>query len=166
MKKSNMREEYMTIRKAAKKDIPKIMDLLMQIHDLHAEARPDIFVPGIPKYSPEEVEAIMAKESSPIFVAADEKDEVLGYAFCIVKSNEGGVSLTDIKTMFIDDLCVDEKCRGQGIGKELVDYVAKVAKEYGCYNLTLNVWNLNDNAIRFYEKCGMKPMKTVMEKKI
>ena len=53
----------MTIRKAAKKDIPKIMDLLMQIHDLHAQARPDIFVPGIPKYSPEEVEAIVRSRS-------------------------------------------------------------------------------------------------------
>ncbi len=154
----------MTIRKATKKDIPKIMDLLMQIHDLHARCRPDIFVPNIPKYSPDEVEKIMGKETSPIFVSVDENDEVLGYAFCLIKHNEGGISLTNIKTMFLDDLCVDEKHRGQGIGKALVDYVASVAKEYGCYNMTLNVWNLNDGAVRFYEKCGMKPMKTVMEK--
>ena len=154
----------MTIRTAEKRDIPKIMDLLDQVHDLHFKGRPDIFVDGITKYSPEEVEKIMSEDNSPIYVAVDKKDNVLGYAFCIIKGNEGGISMTDIKTMYLDDLCVDKEHRRQGIGRQLFDYVCMKAKEMGCYHVTLNVWTLNDEALGFYKSCGMAPMKIVMEK--
>ena len=154
----------MTIRTAEKRDIPKIMDLLDQVHDLHFKGRPDIFVDGITKYSPEEVEKIISADSFPIYVAVDKKDNVLGYAFCIIKGNEGGISMTDIKTMYLDDLCVDKEHRKQGIGKMLFDYVFDKAKEFGCYHVTLNVWTLNDEALGFYKSCGMSPMKIVMER--
>ncbi|MCR5458005.1 MAG: GNAT family N-acetyltransferase [Clostridiales bacterium] len=154
----------MTIRPAEKRDIPKIMDLLDQVHDLHFKGRPDIFVDGITKYSPEEVEKIMSEDNSPIYVAVDKKDNVLGYAFCIIKGNEGGISMTDIKTMYLDDLCVDKEHRKQGIGKKLFEYVCLKAKELGCYHVTLNLWTLNEDAQKFYESCGMSPMKVIMEK--
>ena len=154
----------MDIRLAEKKDLPRIMDLLMQVHQVHADKRPDIFVDGITKYSPEEVEKIMSEKNSPVYVAVDEEDNVVGYAFCIIKENEGGISMRDIKTMYLDDLCIDEKFRKQGIGKQLFDYVYQKAKEFGCYHVTLNVWTLNDDAREFYKSCGMSPMKMVMEK--
>ena len=71
--------------------------------------------------------------------------------------------LTDVQTLYIDDLCVDEKARGQGVGRALYDFVRGFAKESGCYNLTLNVWACNENALRFYEACGLKPQKIGME---
>lgn len=71
--------------------------------------------------------------------------------------------LTDIKTLYIDDLCVDENCRGQHIGSALYEAVKKFAEEQGCYNVTLNVWECNPSARKFYEKAGLKPYKTGME---
>lgn len=98
-----------------------------------------------------------------IFVAVDNNDSVLGYAFCIFEQHINNNILTDIKTLYIDDLCVDENLRGQHIGKELYNYVINFAKESGCYNLTLNVWNCNESAMKFYESCGLTPQKTHME---
>ena len=72
--------------------------------------------------------------------------------------------LPDIKTLYIDDLCVDEACRGQHIGRSLYEFVLAFAKKQGCYNVTLNVWECNTGAKRFYEKCGLVPQKTGMEK--
>ena len=71
--------------------------------------------------------------------------------------------LTDVQTLYIDDLCVDENVRGLGVGRALYAYVRDFAKEQGCYNLTLNVWACNENALRFYEACGLKPQKIGME---
>ena len=71
--------------------------------------------------------------------------------------------LTDIKTLYIDDLCVDERKRGRHIGKTLYDAVIAFAKEQECYNVTLNVWSLNENAMKFYQSCGMIPQKIGME---
>ena len=93
----------------------------------------------------------------------DANEEVLGYAFCVITQNTGSNILTDIKTLYIDDLCVDETLRGQHVGRQLYDYVVQFAKDSGCYNVTLNVWSCNESAMRFYEKCGLKPQKIGME---
>ena len=88
---------------------------------------------------------------------------MLGYAFCVFQEHRGDNILTDIRTLYIDDLCVDEALRGQHIGRALYEYVLNYAKENGCYNVTLNVWACNESAMRFYESCGLKPQKFGME---
>ncbi len=93
----------------------------------------------------------------------DETEKVLGYAFCIFQQHVNDNILTDIRTLYIDDLCVDETIRGQHIGKKLYENVLEFARAQGCYNVTLNVWSCNETAMRFYEKCGLKPQKVGME---
>ena len=152
----------MTIRRAEKQDIDGLNRLLRQVLDVHHQGRPDLFQGGVKKYTDEELAAILADDSRPVFVAVDEKNTVLGYCFCVFQQVRSHI-LTDIKTLYIDDLCVDESCRGQHIGKRLYDFVHAYAKDSGCYNLTLNVWALNDGAMKFYERCGLKPQKTTLE---
>ena len=153
----------MNIRKANERDIAGINALLYQVHRIHAEGRPDIFRLGNKKYNDDELCAIIADDNAPIFVAVNEEEKVLGYAFCIYQETKGNPSLCDRKTVYIDDLCVDVTLRGQHIGTALYDYVKEEAQKEGCSAITLNVWCLNAGAMRFYEKCGMKPLKVVME---
>ena len=150
------------IRRAMEKDIPKMEDLLSQVDIVHHNGRPDIFKIGR-KYSAEELKVLLTDEDRPILVATDEKDEVMGYCFCIYQQHQDHSVLTDIKTLYIDDLCVDEALRGRHIGRELYEAAVKLARESGCYNLTLNVWSCNPSALRFYESCGMVPQKIGME---
>lgn len=153
----------MNIRRAVKEDIQGINHLLNQVLMVHHNGRPDLFKSGTKKYTDEELSAIIEDDSKPIFVAVDDKQEVMGYAFCVFVQHLDNNILTDIKTLYIDDLCVDETKRGQHIGKKLYEFVVKFAKEEGCYNLTLNVWSCNESAMKFYEKCGLVPQKIGME---
>ena len=150
------------IRKAQAKDIAKIEDLLLQVDLVHHNGRPDIFKVGR-KYSEAELRALLSDENRPILVSVDENDEVLGYCFCIFQKHIDSSVLTDIKTLYIDDLCVDESLRGKHVGKELYDSAVKLARDSGCYNLTLNVWSCNPSAMKFYEKMGLVPQKIGME---
>ena len=150
------------IRRAEEKDISKIGDLLSQVDLVHHNGRPDIFKIGR-KYSDDELKILLNDESRPILVSVDENDDVMGYCFCIFQQHIGNSVLTDIKTLYIDDLCVDEKLRGKHIGKELYEAAVKLAKDNDCYNLTLNVWSCNESAMRFYESCGLAPQKVGME---
>lgn len=151
------------IRFAKEKDIPKIMDLLSQVDLVHHNGRPDIFKIGT-KYSADELKVLLADKERPILVAVDENDSVMGYCFCVFEQHINNSVLTDIKTLYIDDLCVDEKLRGKHIGKQLYEAALKLAKESGCHNLTLNVWSCNPSALKFYESMGLAPQKIGMEK--
>ena len=150
------------IRRAKEKDIPKIGDLLSQVCLVHHRGRPDIFRVGR-KYADDQLREMLDDAERPILVAVDERDEVLGYCFCMYQQHDGSGALTDIKTLYIDDLCVDEPLRGAHIGKALYEAAVALARESGCYNLTLNVWSCNPSALRFYEAQGLLPQKIGME---
>ena len=153
----------MEIRRAQEKDMDRINDLLLQVCLVHHQGRPDLFQYGAKKYTDEQLRALIHSEEKLIFVAVDDSGWVMGYAFCVFQQHKGDNILTDIKTLYIDDLCVDETIRGQHVGSALYQAVLRFARESGCYNVTLNVWSLNESAIRFYEKCGLKPQKIGME---
>ena len=150
------------IRLALESDIPRLEDLLYQVHGLHAEGRPDIFIPGCKKYTADQLKEILADPiNTPVFVAT--ADGVLvGYCFCI-RQVQSAASMQNISTLYIDDLCVDAAIRGKGFGKVLYDHAVEYARANGYYNLTLNVWACNPSAMRFYEKCGLAVQKVGME---
>ncbi len=150
------------IRRAREQDIPRIGALLEQVNLVHHKGRPDLFKIG-KKYTDEELVAILADEQKPILVWTDEEDTVCGYVFCIYQQHVGSQLMTDVRTLYIDDLCVDETLRGRHIGKDLYHAALAMARENGCYNVTLNVWSCNESAMRFYEACGLVPQKVGME---
>ena len=150
------------IRPAVESDIPRLEELLYQVHGLHAEGRPDIFILGCKKYTAEQLRKILSDtENTPVFAAISD-GLLVGYCFC-VRQVQTAASMQKISTLYIDDLCVDAAMRGRGIGKVLYDYAVEYARENGYYNLTLNVWACNPSAMRFYEKCGLSVQKIGME---
>ena len=153
----------MNIRRAEERDIPRMGDLLLQVCRVHREGRPDLFREGGRKYSDAELVELLKDEDRPILVAEDENGWVAGYAFCEVQRHDGKGSMCAGTTLYLDDLCVDAACRGQGAGRALYQAVLALGRELDCYNVTLNVWACNPTAMRFYEKCGLKTQKIGME---
>lgn len=149
------------VRKAEKRDIADIMSLLYQVNAVHHQIRPDLFKGDTTKYSEQELEAILQDDTNPIFVYDDGKVE--GHAFCQIIEIKNHLLLQDIKTLYIDDICVDKQARGKHVGKALYEHVIDYAREIGCNNVTLNVWEGNDPALSFYKSMGMQVQKTGME---
>lgn len=152
----------MIVRSAENGDIPAIIILLRQVNEVHAKARPDLFK-FTTKYTEDGVAALISDPSTPVFVG-EEDGKVLGYAMCRFVVHEGEQLLCDIKTLYIDDICVDEGARGKHVGTRIYDHVLNFAGQSGCYNITLNVWACNPAAEAFYKKLGLVPQKTTMEK--
>ena len=153
----------MKVRMAQEKDIERIHSLLAQVAMVHHKGRPDLFKAGKSKYTDEELKVLLRDTSRPILAAVDENDCMQGYAFCIFQQYKDHNIMTDIKTLYIDDLCVDETMRGHHIGRMLYEAALDFAREHGCYNLTLNVWSCNESAMNFYQSFGLKPQKVGME---
>ena len=171
------------VRRAKAEDLPAVNKLLYQVEDLHRVGRPDLFKPGEKKYTDSQLLEIFSDDSRPVFVAAQRcvteggcsgslpgqksgegaEERVLGYVFCIVQETAGAKCIFDHKTLYIDDLCVDESARGKGVGKILYDCALGFAKSTGCHNVKLHVWDKNPGARAFYQKMGMGVQQTTME---
>ena len=152
------------VRRATEGDIPRILDLLVQVDMVHHNGRPDLFKGPATKYDADELGRILKDDGTPVFVYEDEGGYVAGHAFCVHKQVIGDHVLTDVRTLYIDDICVDEAYRGKGVGRDLYEHVLKYAREEKFYNVTLNVWNCNPGAMKFYESMGLMPLKICMEK--
>ena len=155
--------DKMLIRRAEEKDIPKVIELLNQVLELHAVIRPDIFISGTTKYTEAELIAIFKDNAKPVYVAVDEEDMVRGYVLCVIRKPVASNNMVPHRNIFIDDLCVDNEVRGQKVGQRLFEFVKEEAKKMNCYEVILNVWEGNDNAVNFYRKMGMKTRATLME---
>ena len=149
------------IRKAENRDIGRLIELLYQADEVHNGIRPDLFKGNVSKYDEAELACILDDDSKPIFVY--EEEEVLAHAFCQISETKDHRLLQDVKTLYIDDICVDKTARGRHIGSALYEYVRDYARSIGCHNVTLNVWEGNDAALQFYKSMGMKVQKTGME---
>ena len=149
-----------TIRFAKAGDETAIAALLERIYEQHAEGRPDLFGGGKSKYTAEDVLKLFDKHDAPIFVAVNDKDAVIGYAFCVIKEF---TSPAHYKTLYLDDLNVDASARRMGVATALMDACRSYGKEKDCYNLTLNVWAFNEGALRFYEKNGFHQQRFILE---
>ena len=152
------------IRKAVEKDIPGLNRLLEQVLKVHYDGRPDLWRAGAKKYTDGQLVEILHDESRPVFVSVDQNDCVQGYAFCIHEEIKNDNVRADCRSLYIDDLCVDEKERGKHIGTLLYNYVLDYARENAFYNVTLNVWESNAGARKFYDAMGLVPLKTCLEK--
>lgn len=150
------------IRRATEADIPALERLLYQVHQVHSDVRPDLFRPGCKKYTVEALHDILNDSQRPVF-AAQRNNNVVGYAFCIHQQHGPDSNLTDVKTLYIDDLCVDRDARGDHIGTRLYEHVISYAKAQGYYNVTLNVWADNTDAVKFYQSLGLHVQKIGME---
>ena len=155
----------MEIVRAETRHIPGMIRLLRQVGRVHSDIRPDIFRDGAQKYDEAELEALLRDENTPIFIG-QEDGQVLGYCFCVLKDYRGSGVQTDRVELYIDDLCVEESCRGQQVGRRLYDFACGFAREQGCEFVTLNVWCGNDNAMAFYQHRGMTPRSITMEERL
>ena len=154
------------IERAKSGDIPRVLELLTQVNMVHHNGRPDLFRGPTTKYSAEELETLFRDSRRPVFVYRGGTGEILGYAFCVLNEVRGDRLLQDIRTLYIDDLCVDSGARGRHIGKTLYDCALQEAARRGCDRVTLHAWNFNREAFGFYEKLGMTPLYTTMEQKL
>ena len=140
------------IEKPKIEDLKKVNKLAKQVHELHVNWRPDLFLSVDEVISRKNFEEkIKAKE---IFVAKIQ-DDILGY-ITINITEKDNPSMRYRKQLQIEAICVDEKSRGKGIGTALLKFAKEFGKENNCTDLYLTVNKENENAIKIYEEFGFK----------
>ena len=146
-------------RSARKVDYPVVDRLLMQLHEVDVQGRPEQFAPCDHYMSREAFESLLENENVLAFLA-QEQGEVLGCCFVSLLEHQGAVPG---KVAYIDLLVVDKKHRRQGIGRAMFQHVRKCAHKIGADRVELMVWSYNDAAIQAYRSYGMTPQRSIYE---
>ena len=149
----------MVIRRMTLQDYDAADKLMQHLHDMHFEARPDLYVAKEHPYSLEEFEEKVTSDKY-ICLAAEGDGEVVGIVF--VKLAEKSL-MVDMPIAQMNALCVDEAHQRKGIATKLFEEATRLAQEAGAKRLDLMVWGFNDKARAFYEKIGMKEQRRILE---
>lgn len=143
------------IRNAVAEDRERIRPLQEEIADLHHQGRPDLFKTEARYFTQEAFSERLNDPKHTIFIAETDAGDVVGYAFAWVVSYRDHPTYLDFDCLYIDDICVLKSYRKKGIGKRLFACCKQVAQEKNCKMIDLGVWSFNEDAIAFYESCGM-----------
>ena len=130
----------------------EINNLAKQVHKLHVNWNPDMFLDVEQVIPIERLERLLETES--IYIAKL-KDKIIGYIIINIKEKDDGI-IRYRKILNIDTLCVDEEYRGLGIGTKMLEFAKRIGKEKNCTDMRLAVNPNNKNAIKVYENFGMK----------
>ena len=133
-----------------------------QVHAMHVEWRPDIYESMEELYPQERFQAAVANRE--LYVAKI-GGVTVGYVLVRIRTAQAP-GLVTRKVMLVDEICVEESCRNQGIGKEMMADVWALAKAFGCSDLQLGVYPQNDDAVAFYQKCGFTIQNITMQRKV
>jgi ribosomal protein S18 acetylase RimI-like enzyme len=153
----------MLIRLANTTDIDKILVLEEQIFRLHSRARADWVDETKRLFDHDFMKDCIESDNGKIFLAEDESSNIIGYCITYIKEIINHQVFRDMRNLEIEDLCIDEKHRGKGIGKKLFEEAVKHGKENGIKFIELSVWEFNQNAKIFYEHLGMRIKTNRME---
>ena len=150
------------IRPATLADSAAVEAIMAQVHSLHVAWRPDIYEMVDELYPRERmVEGISARE----LYVAKLNDQIVGYVSLKIR-NYDHPGLVKRKVMVVDEICVEETLRGNGIGMAMMEDVRALAKAFRCTDLQLNVYPQNDDAVGFYQKCGLMIQSLTMQCKL
>lgn len=147
---------------AREADWESVRRLSVQIHDLHAAWRPDIYCHSDTPYPKE---AFLEDIRNRLVYVAKVEQTVAGYAVLSIQQ-KGGPGTVEKKMLRLDSICVEEAIRGHGFGKAMVMDVFALAKAFGCSEVILGVHPENDKAVGFYQKCGFRIRTINMDAKV
>lgn len=136
--------------------------LAKEVHALHVAWRPDIYV-MVDQLYPEE-RFLSAIRNRELYVARLNGVPV-GYALLKIRDYDWP-GVVRRKVMVLDEICVEESCRGQGIGQQMMLELRVLARAFGCTDLQLGVNAHNDRAVGFYQKCGFMIQNISMQRKV
>ena len=150
------------VRLARENELERVNELRKQVNDIHVAGKPDVFKPGFDEVLQNHIYTIWNDPEQSIAVA--EKDGVIcGFAVLHHINRPESPFMKERDFLDIDEFCVDEAFRRQGIASEMIAFIRVFAKEKGFHRIELNMWEFNQDALAFYEAAGFRTFRRYME---
>lgn len=151
------------IRLAAPADAPAIAALGAVVHQLHVDARPDVFSPADAAQLLEWLLARLAEDDTHCFLA-EQDGLTVGYLLTFVHRRPASCFGPAQSWLELDQIAVAPQQRRAGVARRLFAAAEAEAARLGIRAMELNVWCFNDDARRAFERLGFRPRALRMER--
>lgn len=152
-------------RLATPADAEVVAQLNAVVHQLHADARPDVFAPADAVQLCEWLRARLTEATTRCFVA-EQGGQALGYLLAFVHERPAGCFGPARTWIELDQIAVLATQRRHGVARGLVAALEAEARRLGIGNIELNVWSFNDDARAAFERLGFRARALRMERAI
>ena len=152
----------MIVRPAREEELDRVNELRKQVNDLHVAGKPEVFKPGFGRELQDFIRVIREDPAQELIVA-EEGGEICGFAVLHRFLKPETPFMYERAFLDIDEFCVDENHRRQGVATAMVAYIKDYAKAHGFRRIELNMWEFNQSALAFYEAAGFKTYRRYME---
>ena len=153
------------IRKASKKDVEAISLLLNEINEQHILLAPSRYKKVTDDFNQSYINKYLGDESNTVIVA-EINNKIVGVALLSIKNYDHNGPTINIQTAFLDTIVVTSSYQQNGVGKELLIEIEKLAKQMSCNAIKINTAIENNGALKFYEKLGYKESEIQLIKQI
>lgn len=155
------------IRRAKEEDFEEIKNLVVEINNIHAKARPDLYECTEEPITRGEFYELLRSKTTEVFVATKLcTNEIVAYSILNIINNKCLLFTKNRYYGYIEEFCVKSNYKRRGIGKTLFNYMKEYSKTLGLTSLQLTVWEFNEDARHFYESLGMITRNRRMEMNI
>ncbi|MBR2824602.1 MAG: GNAT family N-acetyltransferase [Clostridia bacterium] len=152
----------MEIHFAQEKDLNRVNELRKQVNDLHVVGKPEVFKPGFCDELRNYIQTIFRDPEQRI-VVAEQDGKICGFAVLHHIYKPENPFMYERDFLDIDEFCVDEAFRRQGVASAMVAFIKNWAKDQGYHRIELNMWEFNQDALAFYEQAGFVTFRRYME---
>jgi GNAT superfamily N-acetyltransferase len=140
--------DNLRIERAREHDVPLILSFIKELAEYERLSHEVVATEELLR------ESLFGERAVSEVVIAYEGDQAVGFALFFHNFS----TFLGRPGIYLEDLYVQPRARGKGIGRALLIYLARLAKERGCGRLEWAVLDWNEPAIRFYQGLGAVPM--------
>ena len=152
----------MQVRLANENELVRVNELRRQLYDFHASVKPEVFKPGSSKELQDSIYAAWNDPEQEIAIA-EQNGEICGYAVLHHINRPEHPVMLEQDFLNVDEICVDEAFRGQGVASAMINFIRDFAVKKGFHRIELFVWEFNQKAIGLYENAGFSTFRYNME---
>lgn len=148
--------DTLSIRLGTETDIPAMAELLRQLFSIELDFEVDS------ERQQRGLRLLLSNGDYARVLVAEENGKVVGMCSgqVVISTAEGAPSI------WVEDVVVDEKSRGHGVARALLDQLEVWARERGATRLQLLADLQNDKALEFYRKNGWDKTQMICRRKV
>lgn len=151
----------LVIRLATKSDYDQVGLVFSEENRHHAELVPEVIQVAEPIMTPAWYDRVLADPLKVLFVAEMES-EIVGLVLAEQRTSVDDPIYRRRRTLYVGEIAVPAEHRVRGIGRRLMERVHQWGREQGISEVELQLWERNQEAIRFYESLGYRNWRRTM----